>query len=77
MTLDAIGREPSEAVIDIYIRGFLRLIVEKIAHTCPDVVPQPQQSLIPPSQMALYQSSAHGLHFGQNKMSTSQYQGES
>ena len=30
VTLDAIGREASETTIDLYIRGFLRQIMEKV-----------------------------------------------
>ena len=30
ITLDAVGREASEATIDIYIRGFLRQIMERV-----------------------------------------------
>ena len=37
MTLDNIGREPSEAVIDIYIRGFLQQMLEKITQMCPEM----------------------------------------
>ena len=37
ITLDAIGREPSEAVTDIYVKGFLRQILEKITYMCPEI----------------------------------------
>ena len=37
ITLDAIGRDPSDAVADIYIKGFLRSILEKIGNMCPEV----------------------------------------
>ena len=37
ITLDAIGRDPSDAVADIYIKGFLRSIMEKISYMCPEV----------------------------------------
>lgn len=30
VTLDAIGREASETTIDLYIRGFLRQIMERV-----------------------------------------------
>ena len=30
ITLDAIGREASETTIDLYIRGFLRQIMERV-----------------------------------------------
>lgn len=30
ITLDAIGREASDATIDLYVRGFLRQIMERI-----------------------------------------------
>ena len=30
VTLDAIGREASSATIDIYVRGFLRQVLERI-----------------------------------------------
>ena len=30
LTFDAIGRESSDAVADIYIKGFLRQIIERI-----------------------------------------------
>jgi len=37
ITLDAIGREPSEATIDIYIRGFLRQIMERVQDMAPEL----------------------------------------
>ena len=37
ITLDAIGRDPSDAVADIYIKGFLRSILEKIGNMCPEI----------------------------------------
>ena len=37
ITLDAIGREPSDAVTDIYVKGFLRQILEKITYMCPEI----------------------------------------
>jgi len=37
LTLDAIGRESSEAVVDIYIRGFFRQIIERLMLICPDL----------------------------------------
>ena len=37
ITLDAIGKDPSDAVADIYIKGFLRSIVEKIGNMCPEI----------------------------------------
>ena len=30
ITLDAIGRDASDATVDLYIRGFLRSIMERI-----------------------------------------------
>jgi len=37
-TLDAIGREPSEAVVDIYIKGFLRQVHERLMQICPELM---------------------------------------
>ena len=37
ITLDAIGREASEATIDIYIRGFLRQLMERIQEMAPEM----------------------------------------
>ena len=37
ITLDAIGREASEATIDIYIRGFLRQIMERVQEMAPEL----------------------------------------
>ncbi len=36
-TLDAIGREASSATIDIYVRGFLRQVLERITDMCPEL----------------------------------------
>ena len=51
ITLDAIGREPSDAVTDIYVKGFLRQILEKISFMCPEIgsgyiqsMPEPRSS---------------------------------
>ena len=37
ITLDAIGREASDATIDLYVRGFLRQIMERIQDLCPEM----------------------------------------
>ena len=37
VTLDAIGREASSATIDIYVRGFLRQVLERITDMCPEL----------------------------------------
>ena len=37
VTLDAIGREASSATIDIYVRGFLRQVLERIEYMCPEL----------------------------------------
>ena len=41
VTLDAIGREPSEATTDIYIRGFFRQLNERMQEVCPELKPTP------------------------------------
>ena len=38
-TLDAIGREASEQTVDIFVRGFLRQVLERIHDLCPDLRP--------------------------------------
>ena len=37
ITLDAIGREASETTIDLYIRGFLRQIMERVQEMAPEL----------------------------------------
>ena len=37
ITLDAIGREASETTIDLYIRGFLRQIMERVQELAPEL----------------------------------------
>ena len=37
ITMDAIGREASEATIDLYIRGFLRQLLERIQDIAPEL----------------------------------------
>ena len=41
VTLDAIGRDPSAATTDIYIRGFFRQIMERVQEVCPELRPTP------------------------------------
>ena len=36
-TLDAIGNEASEETVNIFVRGFLRQILERIQDLCPDL----------------------------------------
>ena len=36
ITLDAIGRDASDATVDLYIRGFLRSIMERIQDMAPE-----------------------------------------
>ena len=36
-TMDLVGDETSEQVCDMYIRGFLQSLYEKIAAICPDI----------------------------------------
>jgi len=38
-TLDALGREASEQTVDIFVRGFLRQVLERIEDLCPDLKP--------------------------------------
>jgi len=47
MTLETIGREPTDAVTDIYIRGFMVQMHEKIAQIMPELRTRGQNS--PPS----------------------------
>ena len=35
-TLDAIGTEASDETVNIFVRGFLRQILERIQDLCPD-----------------------------------------
>ena len=35
--MDLVGDETSEQVCDMYIRGFLQSLYEKIAAICPDI----------------------------------------
>ena len=37
ITMDAIGREASETTIDLYIRGFLRQIMERVQELAPEL----------------------------------------
>lgn len=37
VTMEAIGREASETTIDIYIRGFLRQLMEKVQEMAPEL----------------------------------------
>ena len=37
VTLDAIGREASEGTVDLYIRGFLRQVLERIQDLAPEL----------------------------------------
>ena len=37
ITLDAVGREASETTIDLYIRGFLRQIMERVQELAPEL----------------------------------------
>ena len=36
-TLEAIGNEASEETVNIFVRGFLRQILERIQDLCPDL----------------------------------------
>lgn len=52
VTLDAIGREASDATVDIYIRGFLRQLMERIQDFSPELrttpgIVQPRFDLYP------------------------------
>jgi len=37
VTMEAIGREASEGTVDLYIRGFLRQLNERIVDMCPEL----------------------------------------
>ena len=37
ITLDVIGREASDGTVDLYIRGFLRQIMEKVQDLAPEL----------------------------------------
>ena len=37
ITLEAIGRDPSHATTDIYIRGFMRQLMERLWDICPEL----------------------------------------
>ena len=41
VTLDAIGREASYETVDLYIRGFLRQLMEKVQDLAPELRTQP------------------------------------